>query len=83
LLLCLQDERFKVNKLLGAMKSFIMESLQEKVIAANTPVDVCLENMEVDDVLLADTQWYLDTFPSSLRMSEIVEAYNLIKNFQQ
>lgn len=72
-----------MGKILGVMKTFMIESLQEKVISSEAPVDICLENMEVDDMLLADTQWFLDTFPSSLKMSEIVEAYNLIKNFQQ
>lgn len=83
LLNSLQDERFKATKLLGVLKPFMLESLQENVISAEAPLSVILENMEIDDVLLADTEWFLHTFPTSLLMSEIVEAYNIIKQCQE
>ena len=79
----LQDERFRVNKILSVMKTFITEKLQENELSAQGYVELFLGFVEVDDAVLSDNEWFNDTFPSSLIMAEIVEAYKIISNFQQ
>lgn len=64
------------------MKSFIVNSLIENVIAPDTAAFICLENLECDSSLLGELPWFTENFPSSVKMSEIVNAYEILKNNQ-
>jgi hypothetical protein len=74
---------FNTSKLLSAMKSFIVEYLQEKHISPTESVFTCLGNVEVDENFLADIAWFSEYFPKSVELREIVEAYHFIVESQQ
>ena len=78
LLACLKSSVFDADTLLPVMKAFIMDHLQDKVIDAKISVSLCLGDCEVGDVYLSDTSWFIDCFPDTLIMAEIVEGYNFL-----
>ena len=74
---------FKSTKILSILKSFITENLQERTIAPSTPIFICLINLEVDEIFLGDADWFVDTFPQDITMSEIVDTFEMVKEAQE
>lgn len=71
---------FDLEGLLPIMKSFIVEQLQEKRISEKESIDICLGDLEIDDVCLNETLWFSDYFPKNIRMAEILETYKVLSN---
>lgn len=64
------------------MKSFMLDNLQEQTIAPSVSIHICLVNMELDGVFLGDSDWFVESFPESVTMAEIVECFEFIKEGQ-
>lgn len=64
------------------MKTFILDNLIEKHISPNESVYTCLGNVEVEDMFLMDTAWFADNFPTSLKLREILSAYEYLNEIQ-
>lgn len=82
MLRALEHPKFNAAKILSALKSFILENLQEQTIAPATSIHICLVNLEVDGIFLGDADWFLESFPESVSMAEIVECFDTIKEGQ-
>jgi hypothetical protein len=82
LLRALENPKFNAAKILSALKPFILENLQEQTIAPSTSIHICLVNLEVDGIFLGDADWFLESFPESVTMSEIIECFDMVKEGQ-
>lgn len=77
-----------LTSFLLTLKTFICESLQDKVIASSQTLFEVLQWTEIDDVYLGDLEWFMGSnevrgFPQGLLVEEAVATYEYLQAGQQ
>jgi len=77
-----------LTSFLLTLKTFICESLQDKVIASSQTLFEVLQWTEIDDVYLGDLDWFMGSgdvrgFPQGLLVEEAVATYEYLQAGQQ
>jgi hypothetical protein len=72
-------ENFDTEALLGCMKSLILEQLKNGILSPDATAYSTLEWTLLGEEELRDVPWFCDHFPRSLPMSQIVEAYHVLR----
>lgn len=77
-----------LTSFLLTLKTFICESLQDKVIATNQSLFEVMQWTEIDDVYLGDLEWFMGSgdirgFPQSVLVEEAVATYEFLLAGQQ
>lgn len=79
-----------LTSLLITLKTFICESLQDKVISSSQSLYEVLQWTEIDDVYLGNLEWFMGGgegkqrgFPQRVLVEEAVAVYEMLQAGQQ
>ena len=79
-----------LTSFLLALRTFICESLQDKVISTEVALFEVMQWREIDDVYLGDLEWFMGSpvsgargFPQNVRVEEAVAVYEMLHAAQR
>ncbi len=71
---------FDLKKFLPCIRSFIVEHLTDGILSAERPAFEMLQYQIIDEDELGQKDWFRLHFPQSLRMGEITETYQFLRD---
>jgi hypothetical protein len=69
-------DKLDTNTLLPLLKEWIISNLALKSINDKSSLKETLGFIDIDDEYLSDKDWFVEFFPDTLLMNQVVDLYN-------